>query len=167
MTELLTDLSLTSVIVVGAVRVHYVSSTDLRGDTTGTMPLSLLLICIEPNFGILCVNIPMLRPLYSRWRAKHSSSQLTDHNKYGSNSAGVQLHSFDPPPRKPNKVNMDQGTATLIEQLDLGDAKYIAHVQADDVPSINSEEYSRQQQATHSRGVIGIQRHLEVEISRE
>jgi hypothetical protein len=39
------------------------------------MPLSLLTTTLEPNFAILCVSIPMLRPIYTKYRARYGSSR--------------------------------------------------------------------------------------------
>ncbi|KAL8395860.1 hypothetical protein RB595_003348 [Gaeumannomyces hyphopodioides] len=71
-------LLLFGVVIVGIVRYHYLSTVDLRTNITGTMPLSLFTTIIELNLGIVCVSIPMLRPLYTRYRAKFSASKLSD-----------------------------------------------------------------------------------------
>lgn len=146
----------------------------MRGDVTGTMAIPLFLTCVEPNFGILCVSIPMLRPIYTRYRAKYAT-QLSGGDKYASNSAGgVRLHSFDRPSRKPTKNNTDPGVDTLIDQLDRRDFKYNAQARADDAPSIESEEseatrrqQEQQQPEQQPRGVIGIQTRWEVEVSQQ
>lgn len=151
-------------VVVGAVRVHYVSTTDMRGDVSGTMPVALFLTCIEPNFGILCVSIPMLRPIYTRYRAKYSST-LASGDKYGSNSGGVRLHSFDRPSKKASQN--DPGVDTMIDQLDHRDIKYSARVSENDAPSIESEGSTKNIAPQHPRGVIGVQTRWEVEVTRQ
>ncbi|KAH7323231.1 hypothetical protein B0I35DRAFT_500090 [Stachybotrys elegans] len=86
-------LLLGAVIIVGSVRVHYVSTVDLRSDLTKTMPISLFLTVIEPNFAILCVSIPMLRPIYRSYRARYGSSRgatkLSDHVTPNQASSGA------------------------------------------------------------------------------
>lgn len=138
----------------------------MRGDVTGTMPIALFLTCVEPNFGILCVSIPMLRPIYTRYRAKYST-QLSGDDQYASGSGGVRLHSFDRPSRKATKNNTDPGIDTMIDQLDKRDFKYNANVQAEDAPSIDSRDSSQKQPAQKPKGVIGIQTRWEVEVTRE
>ncbi|KAL8340740.1 hypothetical protein RB601_006712 [Gaeumannomyces tritici] len=71
-------LLLFGVVIVGCIRYYYVSKVDLAANITRDMPLSLFTTNIELSLGIICVSIPMLRPLYTRYRAKHSASKLSD-----------------------------------------------------------------------------------------
>ncbi|KAL8400717.1 hypothetical protein RB594_000933 [Gaeumannomyces avenae] len=71
-------LLLFGVVIVGCIRYYYVSRIDLVANITRDMPLSLFTTDIELSLGIVCVSIPMLRPLYTRYRAKHSASKLDD-----------------------------------------------------------------------------------------
>jgi len=48
---------------------------DLIGNLTGTSLTTFMLCSIELMLAGLCVNIPMLRPFYLRWRTKHKMSQ--------------------------------------------------------------------------------------------
>ncbi|KAI0895308.1 hypothetical protein F4806DRAFT_96018 [Annulohypoxylon nitens] len=51
-------------------RLIYISTVDLTTNITGTMPPTVFLFILEPNLAILCVSIPMLRPLYTRYRER-------------------------------------------------------------------------------------------------
>ncbi|KAI1847067.1 hypothetical protein JX265_006739 [Neoarthrinium moseri] len=75
-------------IVMAIFRVIYIGQVDLAGNITGTMPTTVLLFALEPNIAILCVSIPMLRPLYTRYKTRNASSRLYDYNKSGSGSNG-------------------------------------------------------------------------------
>lgn len=142
----------------------------MRGDITGSMPIALFLTCIEPNLGILCVSIPMLRPIYTRYRSKYSSTFSNSGNKYASNSGGgVRLHSIDRE-RSSKKNNTDPGVDTLIDQLDKRDHKFQAniHTVEEDTPSIESEDVTaKHPNAQQPRGVIGVHTKWEVEVSRQ
>jgi hypothetical protein len=50
----------------------------LSTDITGTMPPTIFLFALEPNLAILYVSIPMLRPLYMRYRSWSILSRLHD-----------------------------------------------------------------------------------------
>ncbi|KLU88030.1 integral membrane protein [Magnaporthiopsis poae ATCC 64411] len=79
---------LIGVVVVGIVRIHYASAVDVRKDLTATMPISAFAMCIELNLAIICVSIPMLRPLYMRYRTKCSASKLSEEEAQHSAGAG-------------------------------------------------------------------------------
>ncbi len=62
-------------------------------NVTKTLPTIMFLLVLEPNLGILCVSIPMLRPLYSIYRKRSGGSRLKDVTDertagYGSNRSG-------------------------------------------------------------------------------
>jgi hypothetical protein len=136
----------------------------MRGDISGTMPIALFLTCIEPNFGILCVSIPMLRPIYTRYRAKYSST-LGSGDKYASNSGGVRLHSFDRPSKKASQN--DQGVDTMIDQLDQRDNKFSVRVNDHDAPSIESDDSTREIAPQSPKGTIGVQTRWEVKVGQK
>jgi len=59
----------------------------MEANVTGTMATTVLLFTLEPNLAILAVSIPMLRPLYTRYRKRNQSSRLYD-DKLSSASGG-------------------------------------------------------------------------------
>lgn len=71
-----------SVIVAAIVRITYVTSVDITDDITGTMALTVFLAAFEPNLAIICACIPMLRPLWAKFRGyvstRRHSTALTD-----------------------------------------------------------------------------------------
>lgn len=68
-------------------RVIYLIKVDMEANVTGTMATTVLLFTLEPNLAILAVSIPMLRPLYARYRKRNQSSRLYD-DKLSSASGG-------------------------------------------------------------------------------
>ncbi|PGH19220.1 hypothetical protein AJ80_04085 [Polytolypa hystricis UAMH7299] len=65
-------------IVCAVFRLFYISSVDLTGNVTGTMPTTVFLFILEPNLAILCVSIPMLRPFYSKYKSRVGGSRLEE-----------------------------------------------------------------------------------------
>lgn len=59
--------------MIGIVRFWQMYFIDLIGNLTGTSLTTFMLCSIELMLAGLCVNIPMLRPFYLRWRTKHKS----------------------------------------------------------------------------------------------
>jgi hypothetical protein len=55
-------------------------SIDLTGNLTGTSLTTFMLCSIELMLAGLCINIPMLRPFYLRWRTKHKLSENSESN---------------------------------------------------------------------------------------
>lgn len=49
------------------------------------MSTTVFLFILEPNLAILCVSIPMLRPLYTRYRKRIGGSRLQENSDYGNN----------------------------------------------------------------------------------
>ena len=62
-------------VIIGIVRFWQIYVIDLIGNLTGTSLTTFMLCSIELMLAGLCVNIPMLRPFYLRWRTKHKMSQ--------------------------------------------------------------------------------------------
>jgi hypothetical protein len=61
-------------VVIGLVRFGQIFVIDLAGNFTGTSWTTFMLCTIELMLAGICINIPMLRPFYLRWRQKHKSS---------------------------------------------------------------------------------------------
>lgn len=72
-----------SCIIIGIVRFWQIFVVDLVGNLTGTSLMTYMLCTIELMLAGLCINIPMLRPFYLRWRQKTNLS----HSGSGPNGA--------------------------------------------------------------------------------
>lgn len=99
-------------IVAAILRMVYVSTVDIRGDLTGTMPITVFLAAFEPNLAILCASIPMLRPCYTRYRQKQASKYSGNNSEEYSNG-NKQSHSLSNPKRRGNSVELD--TVHILE----------------------------------------------------
>lgn len=67
--------------VVGIIRAIYVVTTSMTGDITHTLPTNLFLTVIEQQFAIITISIPMLRPLWRRYRARYGGYSLEESEK--------------------------------------------------------------------------------------
>ncbi|KAI1342456.1 hypothetical protein F5Y15DRAFT_412963 [Xylariaceae sp. FL0016] len=74
-------------IVVGIVRFVWMYQIDLTSNLTGTSLNTFWLCTLELMFGVLCTNIPMLRPFYRRWKNRWGTSKLSNTDQLQSNSA--------------------------------------------------------------------------------
>jgi hypothetical protein len=62
-------------VIIGIVRFWQIFVIDLIGNLTGTSLTTFMLCSIELMLAGLCINIPMLRPFYLRWRTQRKMSQ--------------------------------------------------------------------------------------------
>ncbi|RYP05962.1 hypothetical protein DL764_003466 [Monosporascus ibericus] len=60
------------------VRLIYLVAADANEKLTATLPTMVFLIILEPNLAIICVSIPMLRPLYTMYRTWKGGSRLRE-----------------------------------------------------------------------------------------
>ncbi|KAF5022204.1 hypothetical protein F66182_5791 [Fusarium sp. NRRL 66182] len=67
-------------VVCAVFRLIYISTVDLNGNITGTMPTTIFLFILEPNLAILCVSIPMLRPFYAKYKKRMGGSRLDEYS---------------------------------------------------------------------------------------
>ncbi|KAK7414537.1 hypothetical protein QQX98_006564 [Neonectria punicea] len=67
-------------VVCAIFRLIYISTVDLNGNITGTMPTTIFLFILEPNLAILCVSIPMLRPFYAKYKRRMGGSKLQEYS---------------------------------------------------------------------------------------
>ncbi|KAK7425046.1 hypothetical protein QQZ08_008322 [Neonectria magnoliae] len=67
-------------VVCAIFRLMYISTVDLNGNITGTMPTTIFLFILEPNLAILCVSIPMLRPFYAKYKRRMGGSKLQEYS---------------------------------------------------------------------------------------
>lgn len=90
----------------------YVSTVDIRGDLTSTMPITVFLAAFEPNLAVLCASIPMLRPCYTRYRQRYASRY--SENSSGAYSSGKKsANSLSNNRRRGNSVELD--TVHMLE----------------------------------------------------
>ncbi|KAK4651941.1 hypothetical protein QC762_606935 [Podospora pseudocomata] len=73
-------------VVIGLVRFGEIFVIDMIGNFTGTSFTTFMLCSIELMLAGICINIPMLRPFYTRWRKKYKSS--ADNSGYADPSTG-------------------------------------------------------------------------------
>ncbi|KAK8122489.1 hypothetical protein PG984_011159 [Apiospora sp. TS-2023a] len=85
----------TAVVITACFRLAFVFQVDMRIDLTGTMELAIFLCIFEVLLGILCVSIPMLRPVYARLRTKTRTAS------HPSGSNPDDLEAIYQRPRKP------------------------------------------------------------------
>lgn len=81
-----------SCVVIGIVRFWLIFKIDLIGNLTGTSLTTFMLCSIELMLAGLCINIPMLRPFYLRWRTKQKSSE----NGLSEGQAAYKSYQSDP-----------------------------------------------------------------------
>ncbi|KAK7756308.1 hypothetical protein SLS62_001534 [Diatrype stigma] len=66
------------VVVAATCRLVYISSVLRNDNITVTLGTITFLLTLEPNLAILCVSIPMLRPLYAMYRKRSGGSRLEE-----------------------------------------------------------------------------------------
>ena len=81
-----------SCVVIGIVRFWLIFTVDLFNNLTGTSLTTFMLCSIELMLAGLCINIPMLRPFYLRWRTK----QKTSENGLSEGQAAYKSYQSDP-----------------------------------------------------------------------
>jgi hypothetical protein len=67
--------------IVGIIRCIYIVTTAVRGDLTHTFPINLFLTVLEIQLAIITVCIPMLRPLWARYRARFRGYSIKESDK--------------------------------------------------------------------------------------
>lgn len=77
-----------AMLVVSIIRAEYVTTTSLKGDLTATLPINLFLTVFEQQLAIITISIPMLRPLWRRYRARVGGYSLSEEGGKGSGYSG-------------------------------------------------------------------------------
>ncbi|KAJ9134133.1 Integral membrane protein [Pleurostoma richardsiae] len=80
--------------VVAVARIVALTSLDLTFDLTGTMIYADWLSAVEPNLAILCISLPMLRPLRTHIRSRKTPSHAlsnTDENSRFNDSKRMRI----------------------------------------------------------------------------
>lgn len=83
------------------------------------MSTTVFLFILEPNLAILCVSIPMLRPLYTRYRKRAGGSRLQENSDYGNRSNGYNKSTPVSRANPANKSRADQITSGRLSQWEL------------------------------------------------
>ncbi|KAK4247432.1 integral membrane [Corynascus novoguineensis] len=68
-------------VIIGIVRFWQIFVIDLIGNLTGTSLMTFMLCSIELMLAGICINIPMLRPFYLRWRQRSKISESGSRNE--------------------------------------------------------------------------------------
>jgi hypothetical protein len=78
-------------VFISIARFVLIYTIDLIGNLTGTSGTTFMLCTVELMLAGLCINIPMLRPFYLRWRAQYKSTSLSARTSglKRSNTAGL------------------------------------------------------------------------------
>lgn len=106
-------------VVIGIVRFWQISVINIALNFTGTSLTTFMLCTVELMLAGICINIPMLRPFYLRWRQKYKSSQ-----EGGSNYADdLNTIGTGAPKRSKIKNNLTVGSAA---------GNYTAWIELDD-----------------------------------
>jgi len=87
-----TPANMNSCVVIGIVRFWLIFTVDLLNNLTGTSLTTFMLCSIELMLAGLCINIPMLRPFYLRWRTKQKSCE----NGLSDGQAAYKSYQSDP-----------------------------------------------------------------------
>ncbi|CAH0055485.1 unnamed protein product [Clonostachys solani] len=77
-----------AMLVVSIIRAEYVTTTSLKGDLTATLPINLFLTVFEQQLAIITISIPMLRPLWRRYRARVGGYSLSEEAAKNSGYSG-------------------------------------------------------------------------------
>ncbi|KAH7075713.1 hypothetical protein BKA63DRAFT_565767 [Paraphoma chrysanthemicola] len=99
-------------IIAAILRMIYVSTVDIRGDLTGTMPITVFLAAFEPNLAVLCASIPMLRPCYTRYRQRKASKRSANSSS-GASGEGKDSNGSSGRKQRKNEVELD--TIQMLE----------------------------------------------------
>ncbi|KAI1136305.1 hypothetical protein F5Y05DRAFT_392317 [Hypoxylon sp. FL0543] len=95
-------------IVAAGFRLYAISNVALSSNVTGTMSTTVFLFILEPNLAILCVSIPMLRPLYSRYKERRRGAsklqECSDHTEGSRNKRSAQRSNGRGKPNDPNSI---------------------------------------------------------------
>ncbi|KAI1408389.1 hypothetical protein F5Y13DRAFT_194469 [Hypoxylon sp. FL1857] len=95
-------------VIAAVFRFYYISNVALSSNVTGTMSTTVFLFILEPNLAILCVSIPMLRPLYSRFRERRGGAsklhEYSDEHTDGSRNKPSAQRSKGMKSNDPNSI---------------------------------------------------------------
>ncbi|KAF1922967.1 uncharacterized protein M421DRAFT_335586 [Didymella exigua CBS 183.55] len=89
-------------VIISLARFIQIYTIDLIGNLTGTSLTTFMLCSIELMLAGLCINIPMLRPFYIRFRAKYKSSSVSSSGGLGSHKQPGSRQPGAPPLRPDN-----------------------------------------------------------------
>lgn len=75
-------------VIVGIIRAILVVQTSYTGDFTATAPVNVFLIVFEQQLGVIVISIPMLRPLWARYRSRSTGYNLGDNDDNNNKNSG-------------------------------------------------------------------------------
>ncbi|KAM0723252.1 hypothetical protein Q7P37_001453 [Cladosporium fusiforme] len=123
-------------VIISIVRFWQIFVINLLGDLTGTSLTTFMLCAIELMLAGLCINIPMFRPFYLRWRNKHRSTQASRGKAtYGSSRSRSGLPGG-------SSSNAEQGHTAWIELNDK------------DHETSNDDDGNSQRKLTHGKSDV-------------
>lgn len=61
--------------IASSIRLYFYTGVQALNDWTGSMPTVIFVSTIEGNLGIIIASVPMIRPLWKRFRARKSVSE--------------------------------------------------------------------------------------------
>ncbi|KAI6778520.1 uncharacterized protein J7T54_005044 [Emericellopsis cladophorae] len=105
--------------VVGIIRAIYVSTTSVKGDITATLLTNLFLTVIEQQLAIITVSIPMLRPLWRRYRGRLGGYSLDESEQ--ANKDSLPNGTFDGSGAKGRRLPRRRNNNTMLDsKFELG-----------------------------------------------
>ncbi|KAF1347433.1 hypothetical protein EJ07DRAFT_169694 [Lizonia empirigonia] len=91
-------------VIISLARFIQIYTIDLIGNLTGTSLTTFMLCTVELMLAGICINIPMLRPFYIRWRARSKNSSLNNTGGQGSHKASGSRQLAAGQPRSANHM---------------------------------------------------------------
>jgi hypothetical protein len=112
-------------IAIAVWRLVTVFSVDLAENITGSLELAVFLCTLETVLALLCVNIPLLRPLYRRFVLRQWSSKIDEiSSRYGNHATAESAG-----PSRTTDLELDNYTksrgfdhSTYVEEVQDGDS---------------------------------------------
>ncbi|KAH7024522.1 uncharacterized protein B0I36DRAFT_331560 [Microdochium trichocladiopsis] len=98
--------------IIGIVRFVYLFEIDLLGNLTGTSQSTFILLTVELDLAVLCINIPTLRPFYARLRAKYGSFWTRSTDQGPDTSSRSQVSGLAPRSNTTNGMRFDDVSAS-------------------------------------------------------
>jgi hypothetical protein len=121
---------------------------DLIHNLTGTSLTTFLLCSIELMLAGLCINIPMLRPFYLRWRTKHKLSE----NSGSNNQSGFKSYRTDPlevrPPGQRNHTAWIELVSRFVQYNVMSNQWRLIRQDDKDMETCNNDDGSSERNLT-------------------
>ncbi|PSN62049.1 hypothetical protein BS50DRAFT_532882 [Corynespora cassiicola Philippines] len=122
-------------VVISLARFIQIYTIDLIGNLTGTSLTTFMLCTVELMLAGLCINIPMLRPFYLRWRNKYKSSQMSSSGRQ-SNPKLSKSGDLGPPQARPGMytawIELNDKDQTMVTSDDASSERKLTSEQNND-----------------------------------